>query len=213
MTNARFNGCPTAFAYVRGGEAKVWQKGDVAARAGDYANRLVARELLEFTCSPTSLSFVPTVTAPTGKPKVMLRVRLETHDPNYSEPRIRTINIVANTKSGTGNTAHQIADDLFLVSGFDLMRQRAVRNFFQYTPRKDAGSPELAAGEAIVLTGNPSNAAADPAMYRVIPMPIELVFELIPAVELPADTVDFTALQWGSEQTVHSCAAIFNTGI
>ena len=146
-------------------------------------------------CSPTNLSFVPTVQG-----MAVLEYELITSDPEENRSgRIRA----------SGGDPIELARALFLYSGVDLMRQHYMNTFFDYTPYDYI--PDNAGDGRITITGRN-------------PLPVSPVFEenyrrenfsvtlkLKFASDLGGEDIDYVREQFGREITLHSCSARYNT--
>ena len=158
-------------------------------------------------CTPTTLSFIPTVTLPEGKTKVVLRASLRVDGQHFlgssSNPNFIDITFTLSDYNSENNTPIGIANEIFLYSGVDLMRQRDANRFFDYNPS------ELTANNVrINILGRVSRNDSNGAGY-FLPASAVLTFMLID--DLPVDSVDFTKEQWGGETQVFSCSKFIST--
>lgn len=161
------------------------------------------------------MTFLPKVTLPLDKDRVILRYSLEIngelfnggsdYDNNYNEHytdlRLNRANIdfYTESKSKDCNTAEFIAEYLILGSNglFYL-----VKDSFQFTPART-----LSAGESLTIGGMTVKQAKlllgdDAVDYDVFPAAVKLTFMVID--NLPADAVDFTQEVWGSDVSICS---------
>lgn len=180
-----------------------------------YVKRLVARGLLEQDeasgCTPTTLKFVPKVILPAGKSRIILRAVLEINGRlvfNYNG-NVGFADIEYNPLPIA--TPQQIAKELFLMSGIDLMRQMRAEDHFDFQPYVGTFE-DIPAGSPIIITGREKNADSVEGGYvKFIPQSVNLTLKVID--NLPADAVDFVATQWGHDVSVHSCMSIINIGV
>ncbi len=210
-------GCLTALS--EHGEPQVLMaNSEIQRPANAYSERLMARELLladghdggvSGGCKPTKLSFVPNVTMPEGKNKVLLRVSCYVDgNPMFGGDFEDYTDISAiRNNIGVENTAESIAEELFLYSGVDLMRQYRMRDHFTYSPQGNWNDP-LEAGSEIEIVGR-SITDPIPEFFDAVKNRIVLTLKIID--DLPDDAVDFVKEQWGHDVSVSSCLSAFNT--
>ncbi len=166
-----------------------------------YVKRLVARKLLvemPSACQPTSLSFIPQVTLPDTKTRVMLRATLEVNGVAEfnTDITVKQADLDAYTQVYGQNykTPEGIAESLFLNSGVALFPTYNLDKYFDYT------HGHLTVNQPILIEGRASDTSL---LYAT--KSINLILKLID--NLPDDAVDFVKEQWGHDVTVHSCAA------
>lgn len=169
------------------------------------------------TCIPTSLSFIPKVTLPSNKDRVILRFNLEVNgvstvigtDYNnnsnrgvYEDLRINRANIDfwTSQKETDFNTPHMLANYLFL----DYMGLQPTRNgVLEFTPGNSlqSGEPLYIGGRSyedlVREFGNDANKTLTKANVKLTLMLID---------NLPEDGVDYVKEQWGREMVVEGCA-------
>ena len=166
-------------------------------------------------CTPTSLSFIPNVTLPSDKDRVILRFKLEIdgvsissgsdYDNNYGDTyqdlRIDRANIDywSNQKETDYNTPHMLANYLFL----DYMGLQPTRNgVLEFTPGN------ALQGEAPLYIGGRSyedlvREFGNDISKTLTKANVKLTLMLID--NLPADAVDYVTEQWGKEMVVEGC--------
>lgn len=200
MTDCTFNGCLTSFAR-QDGTSETWAKGDVQAPNDAYTERLKQRGILVCNgCTPTSLTFVPTVTLQTGKTKVMLRTIVTHKQTNVS----KTIDIVSPVIDGTdsvwsGTTAADIGTALFLLTARNLSLYNETVATFVEIDKLDA---------SIKISGRGDDFTTD-INFNIAKIPHDIKFSIVPSADLPSDTIDYVAAQWGEEKTIHTCIIKF----
>lgn len=113
-------------------------------------------------------------------------------------------------------SAEEIVPELFLYSGFDLMRQREMRDYFDYSPRLDF-QDILNPGTEIRITGYGADTRPE-ENYAFERRSINLKLVPMNAFSLedePSDKstwFDYVQQQFGGARTIHSCGTMYNTG-
>lgn len=113
-------------------------------------------------------------------------------------------------------SAEEIVPELFLYSGFDLMRQRYMRDYFTYSPRLDF-QDILNPGTEIRITGYGADTQPE-ENYAFERHSINLKLVPMNAFSLegePSDKstwFDYVQQQFGGARTIHSCGTMYNTG-
>lgn len=169
----------------------------------------------DLLCIPTSLSFIPKVTLPVNKDRVILRFNLEVNgistvngtdynnNPSdiYQDLRIDRANIDFYTSLNETdfNTPEQIAEYLFL----DYMGlQRNFRGHLKFDPENTLGSLAPLSLDGYDFGELEQEFGKD--MSKVITKAdVKLTLMLID--NLPADGIDFVLEQWGEEKVVQGC--------
>lgn len=166
-------------------------------------------------CIPTSLSFTPRVTLPSGKDRIILRAKIEingelttigtdynnNHSDLYQDIRINRENIdfYTNHDGANFNTPEKLAEYLFL----DYMGLQSLsRGLFKYEPEHtlETNSPLSIRGftyeELAEEYGTRIDKIVDKANIKVTLMLID---------NLPPDGIDYVKQQWGEEQVIEGC--------
>jgi hypothetical protein len=113
-------------------------------------------------------------------------------------------------------SAEKIVTELFLYSGFDLMRQLYMRDYFTYSPRLDF-QDILNPGTEIRITGYGAGTQPE-ENYAFERHSINLKLVPMNAFSLedePSDKstwFDYVQQQFGGARTIHSCGTMYNTG-
>jgi len=113
-------------------------------------------------------------------------------------------------------SAEEIVTELFLYSGFDLMRQRGMRDYFTYSPRLDF-QDILNPGTEIRITGYGADTQPE-ENYAFERHSINLKLVPMNAFSLedePSDKstwFDYVQQQFGGAHTIHSCGTMYNMG-
>lgn len=182
-------------------------EGDYIQMYSDIIMSRVDPDIEEVVCNTTELSFTPRVTIPEGKTFAILRASLYVNGVSVfmTEAGNRWVDISfeLNEYNQDENNPYKIANDIFLYSGVDLMRQRYVDKHFEYSPH-EFFEPE----GNITIRGREKDAVGDRDGHY-IPAPAVLTFMLID--DLPSDSIDFTREQWGEEKTILSCSEYIST--
>ena len=167
------------------------------------------------SCIPTSLSFTPRVTLPSGKDRIILRAKIEingelttigtdynnNHSDLYQDIRINRENIdfYTNQEGANFNTPEKLAEYLFL----DYMGLQSLsRGLFKYEPEHtlETNSPLSIRGftyeELAEEYGTRIDKIVDKANIKVTLMLID---------NLPPDGIDYVKQQWGEEQVIEGC--------
>lgn len=211
MANYQYTGC--VMGVTEGGVTQLIAPTEpqypITRPVNAYTERLMGVSLLvgDISCIPTILEFIPSVTLPIGKDRIILRAVLEVngnktlnHNGNVG---FADIEINTYVMSFDNNPAW-IANYLFLNSGIDLMRQLGVNRFFDYSPYVLSNADQI-----IWISGMPANMESlEPTEeffgpLTIIPGTVKLTFKVID--DLPLDAVDFTLQQWGQDTTVYGC--------
>lgn len=169
----------------------------------------------DLLCIPTSLSFIPKVTLPVNKDRVILRFNLEVNgistvngtdynnnqNRDYQDLRINRANMdfFTSVKETNYNTPNKLADYLFL----DYMGLQPTRNgYLDISPNNSLanGMPLYIGGrsyeELVQEFGNDVTKTLTKANVKLTLMLID---------NLPADGVDYVLEQWGEEIVVEGC--------
>lgn len=192
---------------------------------------IVSHAVIQFTppiaCIPTTLSFVPTVTLPEGKNRVILRMSYEVNGNLLHYPQDYDGNTTVEygdlvmsrssmdyfgaTSGVSKNTAEFIAHYLFQGSG-SLHGIVAVKKF-TVTGVLFSPATWLTAGQTLSISGQNrasfESAIDDPEYYEINPATVKLTFKVID--DLPSDAVDFTLEQWGQDTTINGCISMYGT--
>lgn len=214
MSDYEYHGCVTGFSEADA--VTIWQPSQspmsVQYAENSYSKRLVDMGLLVknmgIVCIPTTLSFIPKAVIPDDKNTIILRVSMQSNGQElFASDKGNFVDISWNKSNiGAVNTAESIATYLFLYSGVDLRGQMSVENYFNFDPNFSDVSLDqqhLGAGQTLNISGISVNEIV-PLNTTLTPSDITMQFKLID--NLPVDAVDYTALQWGQDVTVHSCA-------